>query len=300
MDRPYGSELPLGASLRYDVGQPTAVPDHTGRPIIMIDFGTLFEAILKLHKAYKRSQEIELEIDTCNDTAGTSVGLCFMVPMPPRATAIATLESLWGVVGSRDEHLFRDACGDFHTVAPIVDQIASVYIPYGVLDHRKAGLYTMKVSIVLPDSKSDKGKRLATASTKIALPAPQPWHKCEYLWPFIALCMTIVRADKVISRLEIRRLKELLVEEFGLGSADMQGLRLAMKTLPVADTATLLASVRTRMPFLDANNLIATLLRVACSDGPVNRLEHTALRMIAAHAGLDDCTWSQLVEHHAR
>jgi len=265
----------------------------------MTDFESLFDAGFALHRAYKKHREIDVEVDTRNDTIGLSAGVRFMIPMPPNTTAIASLESTWGItVGSRDDHLFRDTCGDFHTVAPISNQVAAFYIPYGVIDHRKAGIYTMRISVIIPETKSRKGCRLATASTKIALPPPPVWHKIEYLWPFIALCMTVVRSDQEISRREIRRLKTLLIKEFRLKPADMEGLRLAMKTPPPDNIELLLSTVRTRMPYLDPKDLVATLLRVACSDGPVNQMEHTTLRTIAAHVGLDDHTWARLVDQH--
>lgn len=266
----------------------------------MADLSTLFDLARDLHKHHKEHRTSEVELEQEHDALGTSIAVHFQVPMPPRATAVANLKTAWGfTIGSHDDHIFRDESGDFFTLAPVVNQVAALYIPYGVLRHRKAGVYTMSLTVVLQPSPGSSGARIAEAEAKIALPPPQPWRKVDYLWPFIALCMTVVRADDEITAAEIRPLKALLIEEFCLGPADLDGLRLAMKSPPPADLGALVAAVRLRMPFLPPQDLLATLLRIARADGPVNPREHSALRTIAAHAGLDEHNWSRLVDRHA-
>ncbi len=73
-----------------------------------------------------------------------------------------------------------------------------------------------------------------------------------------------------------------------------------MRTRPPADHLALLRSTRQRMPYLRPRDLIALLLRVACYDGALNRREHTLVRRLAVHAGIDDRTWGMLVERNAR
>ncbi|MEZ4449001.1 MAG: TerB family tellurite resistance protein [Nannocystaceae bacterium] len=264
----------------------------------MPDYSDLISLALDLYGRHRSRREIPVEIQQEHDSIGTSLGVRFMAPMPPGASAVANLESGWGfIVGSRDASLFRAVSGDFYTVGPVVNQVASLYLPYGVLRHRKAGLYSLEIKLVLLKPQSRDGEILATSSTKIALPPPQPWHKVDYLWPFIGLCMTVVRADDEISAQEIRPLKAWLTREFNLERGDMEGLRLAMKAPPV-EPAELLAAVRRRMPHLSAADLITLLLRVARLDGPVNPREHATLRRLAALAGLDDQRWSTVVDAH--
>lgn len=265
----------------------------------MTDFRQIIGLALDLHKIHRQAREVAIEVHQENDSLGASLGVRFMVPMPPGATAVANLESSWGfTVASRDTHLFRAESGDFYTLGAVVNQVAPLYIPYGVLKHRKAGIYTMEIKVVLLKPRSTDGDILANATTKIALPQPQPWHKVDYLWPFIGLCMAVIHADQRITTNEVRPLKAWLTQEFGLGADDMEGLRLAMKA-PPSDLATLVASVRRRMPHISPRDLTIALLGVARLDGPVNPREHTVLRRIAALAGLDDGAWSSALEPYA-
>ncbi len=263
---------------------------------------TALEIALKIHKHHKEHRTVEVEVEQQHDAIGTALAVRFQVPMPPGAIAVAQLTSAWGfTVGSHDEHLFRAESGDFVTHGPILDQVAVLYIPYGVLRHRKAGVYTMGIAVVLLPSTSASaanGVELAVASTKIVLPSPQPWHKIDYLWPFIALCMAVVRADDAVTADEVRPLKALLVDAFRLGPADMDGLRLAMKTPPPDDLPALVDAVCLRMPHFSPEDLLTTLLGIARADAPINPREHSVLRMIAAHVGLDERAWTRLLDRH--
>ncbi len=145
-------------------------------------------------KAHKEPTRLAVEVDQRKDSVGVAVLVRFRAPMPPGAVAVAGLKSGFGFqVGSRDGKLFRDSCGDFQTMSMVSEQVAGLYIPYGVTKHRKAGLYSLEIGVVLADP--DGGDSLGHTDVKVALPRPRAWHKVDYLWPFISLCMAVVRAD---------------------------------------------------------------------------------------------------------
>lgn len=266
----------------------------------MVDFSSLMSLAADLKKRHDAHRRIEIDIDQRHDALGTALMIRFQAPLPPRATAVAFLASAWGfTVRSRDDHLFRDESGDFFTHAPVIDQSARLYIPYGVLGHRKAGVHVLQLHVVLQQTPGSAGARLAEATTKIVLPPPQPWRTIDYLWPFIALCMAVVRADNATTADEVRHVKSLLIANFHLGPADMEALRLAMKTPPPDALPALVDAVCLRMPHFSPEDLLATLLGIARADTPINPREHSVLRMIAARVGLDERAWARLLDRHA-
>jgi uncharacterized tellurite resistance protein B-like protein len=153
----------------------------------------------------------------------------------------------------------------------------------------------MKIEVVVVDEREDTSTAIADASVKIALPPPREWRKVEYLWPFIHLCMAVIRADRSIRPAEIRRLKEHLIGQFDLKEEDMVGLKLAMRTPPHTDIAALVRDFRRRMPYVPADDMIRLLLSVANVDGPINGREHTTVRTIAHHLGVSEAGWGEIV-----
>jgi uncharacterized tellurite resistance protein B-like protein len=249
-----------------------------------------------VHKLHKEHRTIPVTITQSADDLGIALLADFQAALPLDVVVLGRVKSFWwGDLSAVDNVLFRDGAGDFVTLGPVQQSRGLIYIPYGAVRHRNPGLYVLELTVFLPSTDGSTSVAIGEASYKIALPGPRPWHKLEYLWPLVGLCMAVIRADNQVLPGEVRGLKDLMVSTFHLQAEDMEGLRAAMKHTNFGTLESLLASLRARMPLLFPEGLITLLLQVARVDGALNTREHDVLQQIAGHIGLPMHRWDHLL-----
>lgn len=260
------------------------------------DILDLASSLREINNMRKEARAIPVTISQSADDLGIALLINFQAAIPPGAAVLGRVKSSWwGDLAAVDNVLFRDPFGDFLTLGPVQQNHGLVYIPYGAVRHSGPGLHVLELTVFIESRDRSTSTAVGEASYKLALPGPRPWHKLEFLWPLIGLCMAIIRADNQVSPSEVRGLKDLMVSTFHLQAQDMDGLRAAIKNTNFGNPTELIASLRTRMPLLLPDGLMSVLFDVARVDGPLNAPENRLLRQIAQQVALPEHRWDNLL-----
>lgn len=143
---------------------------------------------------------------------------------------------------------FEDDDGDFCIVSSFGKDF---FVPFGVLDYEKSGIYHCIVTVVTKNN-SNKFIEHGRQVFHTHFPAPRKWYKSEYLRPLIGLMMSIARLDGELNRESVKVLRKILEARLEVPKEEDSVLKNIIKSEPSSSINELAYKVKTRYSHAEA------------------------------------------------